>query len=74
MTVEEILQECPHQRAADVHDTLAYAYEHPDEIEADLATDDEDAAQGKSPPSKAGGWGRSASRPMKTSTGPSPRG
>ena len=27
MTVEEILQEYPHVRAADVHDALAYAYE-----------------------------------------------
>lgn len=28
MTVEEILQEYPHLRPADVHDALAYAYEH----------------------------------------------
>lgn len=46
MTVEEILQEYPHLRPADVHDALAYAYEHPDEIEADLAADDEDTVQG----------------------------
>ena len=45
MTVEEILQEFPHLKAADVHDALAYAYEHPDEIEADLAADDEQAVQ-----------------------------
>ena len=43
MTVEEILQEYPHLRPADVHDALAYAYEHPEEIEADLAADDESA-------------------------------
>jgi len=45
MTVEEILQEYPHLKAADVHDALAYAYEHPDEIEADFAADDEDTVQ-----------------------------
>jgi uncharacterized protein (DUF433 family) len=45
MTVEEIFQEYPHLRAADVHDALAYAYEHADEIEADLAADDEENAQ-----------------------------
>ncbi len=47
MTVEEILQEYSHLRPADVHDALAYAYEHPDEIEADLAADDEDTVQRK---------------------------
>jgi uncharacterized protein (DUF433 family) len=47
MTVEEILQEYPHLRPAGIHDALAYAYEHADEIEADLAADDEEAAQRK---------------------------
>ena len=47
MTVEEILQEYTHLRSADVHDALAYAYEHADEIEADLAADDEDTVQRK---------------------------
>jgi uncharacterized protein (DUF433 family) len=47
MTVEEILQEYPHVRAADVHDALAYAYEHADEIEADFAADDEKTVQRK---------------------------
>jgi len=47
MTVEEILQEYPHLRPADVHDALAYAYEHADEIEADPAADDEKAVQRK---------------------------
>jgi uncharacterized protein (DUF433 family) len=42
MTVEEILQEYPQLRAADVHDALAYAYEHAEEVETDLAADDED--------------------------------
>lgn len=46
-TVEEILQEYVHLRPADVHDALAYAYEHAEEIEADLAADDEDAVQRK---------------------------
>lgn len=41
MTVEEIVQQYPHLRPGDVHDALAYAYEHPDEIAADLAADDE---------------------------------
>ena len=50
MTVEEIIQEYPHLRPADVHDSLAYAYEHADEIEADLAADDEESAQRRSSP------------------------
>jgi uncharacterized protein (DUF433 family) len=45
MTVEEIVEAYPHLRPADVHDALAYAYDHTLEIEADLATDDEEATQ-----------------------------
>jgi uncharacterized protein (DUF433 family) len=45
MSVDEILQQYPHLRPADVHDALAYAYDHPEEIAADLAADDEAAAQ-----------------------------
>src|SRR5262249_31455200 len=45
VTVEEGVQPYPHPRPADVHDALAYAYDHPQEIEADLAADDEAAAQ-----------------------------
>jgi uncharacterized protein (DUF433 family) len=45
MTVEEIVQQYPHLRLADVHDALASAYDHPEEIEADIAADDEAAAQ-----------------------------
>jgi uncharacterized protein (DUF433 family) len=41
MGVEEIVQQYAHLRPADVHDALAYAYEHFDEIEADLAADEE---------------------------------
>ena len=55
MSVEEIVQQYPHLRPADVHDALAYAYDHPEEIDSDLAADDEQAAQqiwpgGKAPP------------------------
>ena len=45
MTIEEIVKHYPHLRPADVHDALAYAYDHADEIEADLAADDETTAQ-----------------------------
>lgn len=45
MSVEEITQQYPPLKPADVHDALAYAYNHVEEIEADLAADDE--ARGK---------------------------
>ena len=45
MSVEEIVQQYPHLRPADVHDALAYAYDHPEEIDSDVAADDELAAQ-----------------------------
>lgn len=41
MSVEEIVQQYAPLKPADVHDALAYAYDHIDEIEADLAGDDE---------------------------------
>lgn len=41
MRVEEIVQQYPALRPADVHDALAYAYDHIAEIDADLAADDE---------------------------------
>lgn len=47
MTVDEILRQYPRLRASDVYDALAYAADHPDEIEADLSADDETAAQQK---------------------------
>ena len=50
MTVEEIVQQYPQLRPADVHDALAYAYDHPEEMEADIAADDEVAAQKLWPP------------------------
>ena len=41
MGVEEIVQQYAPLKPADVHDALAYAYDHVEEIEADLAADDE---------------------------------
>jgi uncharacterized protein (DUF433 family) len=41
MSVEEIVQQYPSLKPADIHDALAYAYDHLDEIETDLAADDE---------------------------------
>lgn len=41
MSVEEIVQQYPSLKPADVHDALAYAYDHVEQIEADLAADDE---------------------------------
>jgi uncharacterized protein (DUF433 family) len=41
MGVEEIVQQYPPLKPADVHDALAYAYDHLAEIEDDLAADDE---------------------------------
>ena len=42
MDVDQIIRQYPHLRPADVHDALAYACDHIDEIEAGLAADDED--------------------------------
>jgi len=47
MSVEEIVQQYPALKPADVHDALAYAYDHLDEIEADLAADDEAAVKAR---------------------------
>jgi uncharacterized protein (DUF433 family) len=41
MRVEEIVQQYPGLRPADVHDALAYAYDHLEEIESGLAADEE---------------------------------
>jgi uncharacterized protein (DUF433 family) len=41
MSVEEIVQQYPALKPADVHDTLAYAYDHLAEIESNLAADGE---------------------------------
>jgi uncharacterized protein (DUF433 family) len=48
MSIEEIIQQYPTLKPADVHDALAYAYDHLDEIEADLLADDEHAAKNRS--------------------------
>jgi len=45
MSVEEIVQQYVPLKPADVHDALAYAYDHIDELEADLAADDEAAVK-----------------------------
>ena len=45
MRVEEIVQQYPSLRPADVHDALAYAYDHLEEIEGGLAADDEAAVK-----------------------------
>lgn len=50
MTVEEIVQQYAPLKPADVHDALAYAYDHLDEIEGDLAADDEAAVKGAHSP------------------------
>lgn len=47
MGVEEIVQQYSNLKPADVHDALAYAYDHLDEIEADLASDDEAAVKAR---------------------------
>ena len=42
LSVEEIVRHYPHLRVADVHDALAYAFDHPEEMAADFADDDEE--------------------------------
>ena len=49
MTVEEIVQQYPHLRPSDVHDALAYAYDHPIEMEEDFAADDEETVKRRFP-------------------------
>jgi uncharacterized protein (DUF433 family) len=46
--VEEIVGQYPPLKPADVHDALAYAHEHLDEIEANLADDNEATAKARS--------------------------
>ncbi len=45
MTLEDILKQYPHLRLSDIYDALAYASDHPLEIDADLAADDELSVQ-----------------------------
>jgi uncharacterized protein (DUF433 family) len=49
MSVEEIVQQYSSLKPADVHDALAYAYDHVVEIDADLADDDEVAVKSRLP-------------------------
>lgn len=42
MSIEEIVQQYPKLTPADVHDALAYAYHHTEEIQANRAGDDEE--------------------------------
>lgn len=47
MGVEEIVQQYEPLKPADVHDALAYAYDHVEEIDVDLAADDEATVKGR---------------------------
>ncbi len=47
MAVEEIVQQYPALRPADVHDALAYAHDHLEEIEEGLRADDEAAVKSR---------------------------
>lgn len=47
--VDEIVAMYPGLRPSDVHDALAYADDHPDEIARDQADDDEAAAEARWP-------------------------
>ena len=47
MAIEEIVQMYPHVKPADVHDALAYAYDHMEEIETAIAADDEEMVKAK---------------------------
>ena len=47
MGIEEIVQQYPSLKPTDVHDALAYAYDHLDEIESGLAADDEATVKGR---------------------------
>ena len=47
MGVEEIVQQYPALKPADVHDALAYAYDNLEEIEAGPAADDEALVKGR---------------------------
>lgn len=49
MGIEEVLQQYPQLRPADVHDALAYAYDHPAEIEEEIQADDEESVQAEYP-------------------------
>jgi uncharacterized protein (DUF433 family) len=47
MSVEEIVQQYATLKPSNVHDALAYAHDHWEEIEADLAADDEEVVKAR---------------------------
>lgn len=47
MSVDEIVQQYSSLTPADVHDALAFAYDHLDEIDTDFAADDEATVKAK---------------------------
>ena len=49
MSVEEIIRQYPHLRPSDVHDALAYAYDHPLEMEEEIAADAEEVVKRRVP-------------------------
>lgn len=49
MSVEEIIQQYPHLRPSGVHDALAYAYEHPVDMEDEIAAEDEETVKRRIP-------------------------
>ena len=53
MSVEEIIQQYPSLKPSDVHDAMAYAYDHLDVIEASVAADDEATVKRRNPSGKA---------------------
>lgn len=68
MRIEEIVQQLHPLKPADVHDALTYAHDHLDEIEADLAADDESKALGSPPVDRE--VSRPARAPERLSTSP----
>ena len=49
MGVEEIVQQYPLLKPANVHDALAYAHDHLDEIDAELLSDEEASVKARLP-------------------------
>ena len=47
MSIEEIVQQYSSLKPADVHDAIAYAYDHIVEIEADLEADREEVVKAR---------------------------
>ena len=47
MSIEEIVQQYVPLKPSDVHDALAYAYDHVEEIDTQLAADDESAVKAR---------------------------